>query len=335
MKTEKSRRRALKIFPGNIPGWRHLVLMAAVGGVLPYAHTDEEAFIQPRQIQVALERNVVTQFSLGVVPDRGVRLIFPFIFDELPAHYPGTARLLTRMSNADVFAFSEPKIVEGQNVLLISVNTDAIEPDYSYVGDAQISVAGFSVTISLYTISDLDRHVTDVLFVLNESTRDYLIDEVIAREKSRLQREYETLLAEQDERVLLKAQALLARAYEDAEDYVETYRLYERKRLEHPTGEPLTVSARAIKKYSPGIFVLSLVIHNPSNTNFVLRNMRVSYADSGEEVAGGWGCEDALLAPKKTVSCPFATQSETFWEQRKEAIVLRLETDLGVLELTL
>jgi len=286
--------------------------------------------VEPKQITIVLDRgNNVVKHSLGIVPDRGVRLIFPFIFDELTKHYPGTTPLFTSVSNEDVFSVTEPEDVEGQNILIIGVNIDALHPDNTYIGEVQISGAGFFITLSLKTTDQVDEHYTDVLFELSDETRDYLIDEVIEREKKQLRAEHELVMQNLNEKILAEAVILFAAAHEEAQDFVASYAIKQRTKIQHETGEELTVTIRDIKRYKADITVISFFIRNNSNRNIILKNIVPTFTQSGNDIEGAWGCTNELLSPGKMLSCPFATQNSVLWDERRQPLSFRLETDAG------
>lgn len=136
--------------------------------------------IKPSVKTVTLEK--FTQISIPVIPDLGMRLVFPFVLDAKSEYVPFTLET----TNA-AFLVPEPK--PGRNVLTVKLPAGAYAE--RMLGSVYITVGGYQVTVLLHATGDVRQYVSDVNFVLGDKERQDLIHMAVERETESIRKEYE------------------------------------------------------------------------------------------------------------------------------------------------
>jgi len=144
----------------------------------------------------AKELSPFTSMRMKVMPDRGTRLIFPFILsdeDLLP-------KLNIFNANDSVFHITEDiDRVTGQPVLDIEYVEEPAEirarlkqsgKFRPILGQVQISIGGYYIAIELESTLNIKEVVPNYVFQLSEEKRDHLINLAIERHKQSLELEY-------------------------------------------------------------------------------------------------------------------------------------------------
>lgn len=137
--------------------------------------------VTPKIKHVALEE--FTTLTLKVVPDLGVRFVFPFVLDEQDDYVPFTLNITNPMFNHDR--------KDGRNSFVVTVPPP---PDGgqipTYHSNMFVTVAGYNISVTLTTTSDLAQHVSDVVFDLTDTAREDLIQEAVEKRIKAIKDEY-------------------------------------------------------------------------------------------------------------------------------------------------
>ncbi|KAF0190507.1 MAG: Uncharacterized protein FD165_2675 [Gammaproteobacteria bacterium] len=137
--------------------------------------------VTPKIKRVALEE--FTTLTLKVVPDLGVRFVFPFILDEQDDYVPFTLNITNPM-------FSHDR-KNGRNSFVVTVPPPPQGGQIpTYYSNMFITVAGYNISVTLTTTSDLTQHVSDVVFDLTESARQDLIQQAVEKRIKAIKDEY-------------------------------------------------------------------------------------------------------------------------------------------------
>lgn len=141
-----------------------------------------DATATPRVKTVTLTPH--TTITAHLVPNLGVRFIFPFILDEADGFIPFTSQLTNPSFNYK----REP----GRNSFVIWIEPKAGLQS----GNLFVTVAGYLISIELKTTHDVSSFYTDINFTLGDSAREEIIQKSIQQRTRALEEEYKKKFAD-------------------------------------------------------------------------------------------------------------------------------------------
>ena len=290
-------------------------------GWVPTSYGIELSHIKTSK-RVTLREN--TRIDLDVMPDLGVRLIFPFRLDE-PALEPA---FFYKITNGQVFKI--PPIVElkGQNSLIVNVAPpSSITPQSAknYIATLYMSVDGYNVTLNLRLTLNAKRHTTDLIFDLSPKDRQHLIDKVVKRKTEALEKEYKRRYARLDEEAKKHA---LQHLHIAVQRPVIT-RFKETQPVLLPGGVRLDLYADQLHEFKSGFYLLTYEVVNrsPKEININSTIITATKDKTPSTIDGTVKCPK-LLRADKALKCVFITQDANILDT--DQLDLTITTDRGV-----
>lgn len=266
-----------------------------------------------------------TELQLEILPDAGTQLIFPFVLDNPDL----TPELKVRLTNSDGFQVEDEgsemlELLKGQNTISI-IGKFSDDPGAIHLGNLFITIGGYNLSIALKTTYDTTRHVSNVIFDIDDSTRTHLIDAAIKRRTDELEKVYKERMAALDQQAqadALSHVAIMATAHPDTTNYKEDGDIELDK-------ERVVVYADKLVNYDNKYFVLLFELDNKSRGDITLDAVDLySLGSDGKDqhIAGSFNCQKRLNADSNS-KCSFATQSKEVGSAPK--LRLDLKTSRG------
>jgi len=299
---------------------KHLLLAASL---VIFAITSHAAELNPEFRQVDLKEN--TMLKLEVMPDAGTQLVFPFELDN-PDLTPSLKILLTNPNGFSVpTEESEIKtMLVGQNTITIEGKANPNDPRARYLGNLFITIGGYNLSIALKTTYDTTRHVSNIVFNIDDETREHMIEQAVKRKTKNLDRRYDEKVAELDEQA--KQMSLSHVAIMAMED-PDTTRFKSDGRVKLGDNS-ITVFADRMVSWGQQYYVLLFELENKTNLDFTIQSLKLVSLDGENErtIEGSFKCDPRLNADTN-LKCTFASLSEQLRTAKR--LQLRITTDRG------
>lgn len=295
-----------------------LVLMAMF-----LSSTLAAAELRPEFRNVDLKEN--TMLNLEIMPDAGTQLIFPFALDNPDL----TPTLKIRLTNPNGFtvptdAAQVEALLKGQNTITIEGKANPNEPGAVYLGNLFITIGGYNISIALKSTYDTTKHVSNIIFNIDDATREHMIEAAVKRKTERLDHEYKEKVAALDEKakeMSLSHVAIMAKRTPAATKYKADGRV----NIDDFT---VTVFADKLMQWDEKYYVLLFDLENRTSVDFTVQKLELVSVDGKAErtVNGSFDCDSRLNADA-TVQCSFASLSEAMKDAKR--LKLRIDTDRG------
>ena len=290
-------------------------------GWIPLSHGIELTHLKTSK-QVILKEN--TRIDLDVMPDLGVRLIFPFLLDE-PALEPA---FFYKITNGQVFKIPPIAELKGQNSLIVNVAPPAsitLQTAKNYIATLYMSVNGYNVTLNLRLTLNAKRHTTDLIFDLSHQARQHLIDKVVERKTAALEKEYKRRYARIDE--IAKEHAL--KHLHIAVQRPKITRYKETQPILLPGGVRMDLYVDQLHEFRSGFYLLTYEVINRSPKEIHINStiLTATKDDVPSTIDGANKCSK-LLRADMALKCVFITQDAGILDTQK--LDLTLSTDRGV-----
>lgn len=299
---------------------KHLLLAASLVIFSISSHAVE---LNPEFRQVDLMEN--TMLKLEVMPDAGTQLVFPFELDNPDL----TPSLKIRLTNPNGFSVpteeSEIKtMLVGQNTITIEGKANPNDPRARYLGNLFITIGGYNLSIALKTTYDTTRHVSNIVFNIDDETREHMIEQAVKRKTKNLDRRYDEKVAELDEQA--KQMSLSHVAIMAMED-PDTTRFKSDGRVKLGDNS-ITVFADRMVSWGQQYYVLLFELENKTNLDFTIQSLKLVSLDGENErtIEGSFKCDPRLNADTN-LKCTFASLSEQLRTAKR--LQLRITTDRG------
>ena len=262
-----------------------------------------------------------TQLTIEIVPDLGTRFVFPFVLDEQDAFVPFTLNI----TNPVFSAAREP----GRNAFVVtSPPPSAGGTVPTYIGNLFVSVAGYQISATVKTTNDLSRHVSDIVFDLNDEAREHLIQQTVERRIQGIKDDYarkEAALSEQAEVMALK------RIGELALDTPTTRRIHEEQVSKLHNGDEVRLYLKDVKSYD-SFHLFRYEIMNDSSERMRIGDAALYLVneDQTEQRTVAANMLSGRIEPGETINGVIATDDAHVFAANH--IKLKIETDQGDLE---
>ena len=262
-----------------------------------------------------------TQLTIEIVPDLGTRFVFPFVLDEQDAFVPFTLNI----TNPVFSAAREP----GRNAFVVtSPPPSAGGTAPTYIGNLFVSVAGYQISATVKTTNDLSRHVSDIVFDLNDEAREHLIQQTVERRIQGIKDDYarkEAALSEQAEVMALK------RIGELALDAPTTRRIHEEQVSKLHNGDEVRLYLKDVKSYD-SFHLFRYEIMNDSSERMRIGDAALYLVneDQTEQRTVAANMLSGRIEPGETINGVIATDDAHVFAANH--IKLKIETDQGDLE---
>lgn len=272
-----------------------------------------------------VELKEFTSMQLSILPDAGTQLIFPFELDN-PDLTPTLKIRLTNKNGFDVPTDGESikALLKGQNTISILGVPNANNPGAEYVSNLFINIGGYNLSIALKTTYDTTEHVSNIIFNVDDKTREHMIESAVKRKTKELEKEHKEKLAKIDQEAKkqsLKHIAVMARQSPSSTNYKESENIIIDKNRIQLFADKLT----EFGEYK----VLLFEVANKSSGDFTIENLSLIAKKEGdieEKINGSFNCESRLNADS-TNYCSFSTLSHTIKEALR--LELKISTDRG------
>lgn len=281
------------------------------------------ATLTPEFKRVDLKEN--TTLSLSILPDAGTQLIFPFELDN-PDLRPN---LKIRLTNAN--GFTVPNSTEEIKVLLKGQNTITIEgkanqdaPDSIYLGNLFITIGGYNLSIGLKTTFLTTEHVSNIIFDVDGSTREHMIESAVRRKTETLDKLYREKMAKLDsaaKEMSLSHVSIMAKKTPTKENYKDEGRI----KIDNKS---ITIFADKLVQYGNEYFILMFDIENKTSSDFTINSLNIFSKDGENEgiIKGAFACNPRLNADT-TLNCTFSSLSSRLKDAKR--LKLQISTDRG------
>ena len=266
-----------------------------------------------------------TRITVDILPDLGVRLIFPFILDSSKLQ-PQFKKELTNENIFDVAVDGDS--IKGQNTISITVKKPdsggATFQNNTYLGNLFLSVDGYNITILLRTTVNMNDHFSDVVFKPDEKARDFLVEKEVQHIRKVQNEEYQKRLQELDKQALKKS---ISRLGEVILQNPDIKRIKEDKIASSPSGEVLNVYLDQFVDYD-SYSTLILAYDHPGNDPFVIKDITVSSGDMDTGIV----TIDSSYYCNTDSKCAIATMDQSLAE--RDVLTLIFSTSKGTFELS-
>ena len=285
-----------------------------------WAHS---ATLTPQFKRVELKENTI--LSLSILPDAGTQLIFPFELDN-PDLRPN---LKIRLTNGN--GFTVPSSTEEIKVLLKGQNTITIEgkanqnaPDSIYLGNLFITIGGYNLSIGLKTTFLTTEHVSNIIFDVDGSTREHMIESAVRRKTETLDKLYREKMAKLDstaKEMSLSHVSIMAKKTPTKDNYKDEGRI----KIDNKS---ITIFADKLVQYGNEYFILIFDIENKTSSDFTINSLNIFSKDGGNEaiIKGAFACNPRLNA-NTTLNCSFSSLSSRLRDAKR--LKLQVSTDRG------
>jgi hypothetical protein len=278
--------------------------------------------LTPQFKHVQLEE--FTALTLDILPDAGTQLIVPFLLDNPDL----TPSLKIRLTNDD--GFNVPHKSEEIKALLVGQNTISIigkpgENSETYLGNLFISIGGYHLSIALRTTYDVRKHVSNVVFNIDDKERELLIENIINKTKQQLEASYQEKLSELDRIAAQQSLKHVAAMALEEPDY-QSFKIDDDLDINDTR---LIIYVDSILSYGDKYRVLLFEIENRSTKDIKLSNVNLAALREGgaDHIVGSLQCPETLKADSVN-KCSYAS-TDTMMSEAKE-LKLEFTTDRGV-----
>lgn len=276
-----------------------------------------------------------TREVLYVVPDLGVRLLFPFnLADMEPA-------LSTTLTNPAYFTV--PNLTgEGgainasilQNHLTVMVDRGAIEPVIDrmngtltnpLIGYLYLSAGGFNLTLELRATLDRNQSPSNVFFQISPETRNYLISESVTRLTGAMEQEYQKKLATLERRAKTLAMAIVG---ELSVKTPSLTRIRQSDVIRTPEGYVIELRVKALYQYET-FSTLQLTVINNNASALALNQLalfQLSEEGSRTELSIAHRCE-GMIDRFGDKECVVTTMDDGI--HQADRLLLEIDTNVG------
>lgn len=301
--------------------------------VLGLALLGSNAIAKPTAVNWKLGQD--TREVLYVVPDLGVRLIFPFDLGDMDPV------LSTTLTNPAYFTVPDLTGQSGaisadllQNHLTLMVDKAAIEPVIDrmngslvnpMIGYLYLSAGGFNLTIELRATLDRRQSPSNVFFDITQAERDYLITESVQRRTAAIEREYQKKVAELDLRAREQALALVGELSMVAPAVT---RIRESGVVRTPQGHVIELRIKALHEFD-SFSTLQLTIINNNSSALGINDLtlyQLGRDDSRVEIPVAHRC-DGMMERFGERECVLSSQDTTIDDAAE--LLLEIDTNVG------
>ncbi|MBY5979216.1 hypothetical protein [Ferrimonas balearica] len=276
-----------------------------------------------------------TREVLYVVPDLGVRLIFPFnLADMDPA-------LSTTITNPVYFTVPNLTGEDGainatilQNHLTVMVDRSAIEPlidrmngtlTNPLIGYLYLSTGGFNLTLELRTTLDRRQSPSNVFFQISPEKREYLISESVLRRSGAMALEYENKVASLENRAKTLALAMVG---ELSLKTPSVTRIRKSGTIRTGEGYVIELKAKALHQFGTFSTLQLFIINNNANAIAVKQLTLFQLDDEGSrtEISAAHRCE-GIIDRFDDKECVLSTMEDAIHEAKH--LLLEIDTNIG------
>lgn len=265
-----------------------------------------------------------TALTLDILPDAGTQLIFPFLLDN-PDLSPS---LKIRLTNND--GFEVPHTNEEITALLVGQNTISIIGSSSkdskpHLGNLFITIGGYHLSIALRTTLDVRKHVSNVVFNIDDKERKLLIENIINKTKQQLETSYQEKLSELDRIAAQQSLKHVAAMALEEPDY-QSFKIDDDLDINDTR---LIIYVDSILSYGDRYRVLLFELENRSTKDIKLNSVNLAAIQEGgaDHIVGSLQCPETLKADSVN-KCSYAS-TDTMMSAAKE-LKLEFTTDRGV-----
>jgi len=310
-------------------------------GVLLLVSTlSQAAEMNPRQRDIPLTE--FTKFSVDVVPDLGVRFIFPFLLNENDDIVP----FQSVMTNNAVFDIDRPGVSkDGQsskdiphNMFVLTVKKSGLcgkdnalcsngVPEH--LGTLFITAGGYNISIKLRSTGHLKKHYEDIVFQLTIDERTHLINRAVDARMKNIEKKVAEQLQGLDQRVEQKAKAYIGFL---AIQTPKEHSIKEEFEPRFKEGGQAVIYLEHILVYDT-YFMLVFEVENKSAFDINVSGLELSQVvnESQSTIEGDLSCE-MQWRPNKINRCVIVTQSRALLEAKK--LMLSVATDRGQVDVS-
>lgn len=281
--------------------------------------------ISPKFKNVVLEE--YTTLELKILADGGTQLIFPFELDN-PELKP---TLKIRLTNSTGFEVPTEKrdmdnLIMGQNTITILGKYNESAPGAQYLSNLFINIGGYNLSIALKTTLNVNEHISNIVFNLNESDRVHMVERMVERKTRDLEEDYKKKLETIDKTATDKSLTHIAKIARLSPDNAR----YKEDGAISIDDSRLVVFADRAVTYGAHYAILMFEIENKSSKDFELDDIQLVSIDESYETAivGTLDCDQRLLADS-TIKCSYATTNTDFPKAPKLKLVVRTNRGQG------
>jgi len=271
-----------------------------------------------------------TKLVLGVFPDAGTQLVFPFTLDN-PDLSPTLKIKLTNANGFDVPTTNNDLklMITGQNTLTIIGKVNENAPSAKYIGNLFINIGGYHLSILLKTTHKASEHVSNIVFDIDESERLHMIESTIKKHTKELDIKYQNRLKDLDQMAMDKSLSKLA-AFTMMDYKTTNFKEDTTIKIDESN---IDIFVDKLQTYENVYDVLFLEIDNNSNKDFKIEGIDISIIEdkNKNKLIGSYFC-DASLEADTSIKCRFTTTKINMGSARKINISLRTNRGIGEYE---
>ncbi len=271
---------------------------------------------EPRVKTVTLESH--TSLTAYLIPNLGVRFIFPFILDEADDFVPFTSQLTNQSFNY--------KREQGRNSFVVWITPQAGQQS----GDLFVTVAGYLISIEIKTTNNASLFYSDINFALGTAAREDLIQKSIKQRTKALEDEYKKKLESLDN---LADQKAIAKVGVLAMTEPSRTRIKEQSSIALPNGDKLTLYVNEALNYGAyTMFTFELSTDGDTESLSVMDAKLFSIDPKTKQARPVDAAKDIpkRIMPKETYRGVLTTLDATL--NPKEFLNLQVLTDKGTVE---
>lgn len=295
---------------------RFVMIILIMSSSFAYSQT-----LKPKFKKVTLDE--FTVMELKILPHAGTQLIFPFKLND-PDLLP---EFKIKLTNADGFAIPETmqKLqAEVTNQNTISITGKASPNNDTYLANLFINIGGYNLSIGLKTTYKPSEHVSNIVFELNDSAREHLIDNKVKRRMAEIEREHKDRMSTIDDlakKESLKYVALMTRL-------PEKKIRYKKKNIVDDNNNLLTIYVDNTTLYGKEFSVLKFEIKNDGGSPYKLNNIELAIVDDNSErtIDGALSCPE-IIKSGESVICHYSSQNMIY--QKSKLLKMTLISQTG------
>ncbi len=276
--------------------------------------------VMPVVRTVTLQPHTILHVKL--VPDLGSRFIFPFILDKAG----GTVPFTLNMTNP-VFAHHR---AEGRNFFTVEIDPQNNNESFDlYFGNLFVTVGDYNISILLSSTNNLQEHISDYIFRLDDEKAHELIEEKIAHRVGALVKQYKSKMARLDQQA---QQLALEKMVHIVRHKPQIKRVRENNRVETAQGD-IVLEWHSISSYGKLLHIIRYSINNSSTKDIDIHSVAITATknDVPAQLISGVNQGPQYLPAGKKVGAVFATDSSLVRDYRYQ-ISLTLQTSMGHLQ---